>query len=74
MPLVAFFYGQSGFVPGVMVPAFWMMTGLTLVATVSLARRRLRHWQGWFFAALYLLQVAVACFLSQAPAAGLAVH
>ncbi len=67
LPFVAWTGGREFFFPGVVVPAFWMMTGLTLVATVSLSRGKLRHWQGWFFAALFLLQIAVAVKFHQGP-------
>jgi cation:H+ antiporter len=69
MPFVVWVYAGEGFFPGVMVPAFWMMTGLTIIATISLARRRLSHWQGWFFALLFLLQIAVALKFHQGPLA-----
>jgi cation:H+ antiporter len=49
-----------GAVHGIVVPAFLMMTGLTVIAALSLARGRLRRWQGWFFLLLFLLQVGVA--------------
>lgn len=69
MPLVAFFSGRESFIPGIVVPAFWMMTALTMVAGVSLSLGRLRHWQGWFFVLLFLFQVAVAIFYPQGPLA-----
>jgi len=69
MPFVASLHGQGGFFPHIVVPAFWMMTGLTLVAAASLGRGRLRYWQGWFFASLFLLQIAVAMFFPQGPLA-----
>lgn len=70
MPLVVLIYAGDGFFPGVMVPVFWMMTALTIIATVSLARRRLSHWQGWFFVALFLLQIAVAVRFNEGPTMG----
>lgn len=36
------------------------MTVLTLFASLSLARRRLSHWQGWLFVALYLAIIGAA--------------
>jgi len=74
MPFVAFFGGHSPFVPGVVVPTFWVMTCLTLIGSFSLSVGRLRRWQGWFFPALYLVQIAVTCFLSKVPPASLPPH
>jgi cation:H+ antiporter len=51
---------RHGEVRGVVIPAFFMMTGLMVVAALSLARGRLKPWQGWFFLSLYLLPVSVA--------------
>jgi Ca2+/Na+ antiporter len=75
MPFVAFLRGHGeprGFVPGVVVPAFWMMTCMTMIGSFSLSLGRLRRWQGLFFASLYLVLIVVACFFSQGPAAVLA--
>jgi cation:H+ antiporter len=71
MPFVSLIRGHGGFVPGIVVPAFWMMTCLTLIGSFSLSLGRLRRWQGALFAALYLVLITVACFFSQGPAATL---
>ena len=69
MPFTACLSGRECFFPHIVVPAFWMMTALTLIAGFSLSLGRLRHWQGWFFALLFLLQIAVALFFPNGPAA-----
>lgn len=51
---------HTGNVPGIIGPPFIVMTALTIVATVSLARRRLERWQGWMFLGLYLCTIAAA--------------
>lgn len=71
MPLVALLYGRGGLIPHVAVPAFWMMTGLTLIAGFSLSLGRLRHWQGWFFTALFLLMILVAIVFPEGPTAAM---
>ena len=67
MPLVVLIYAKDGFFPGIVVPAFWMMTGLTLLAGFSLSLGRLRHWQGWFFISLFLLQILIAFAFPDSP-------
>jgi len=67
MPFVAFLYGREGFITGIAVPAFWMMTGLTLIAAASLSLGRLRHWQGWVFLALFAVQVGIAFLFPEGP-------
>jgi len=62
MPFVALLRGQPGFIPNIVIPAFWMMTCLTLVGSFSLALGQLRRWQGAFFAALYIVLIAIAYF------------
>jgi cation:H+ antiporter len=47
-------------VEGVVIPAFLMMTFLTVIAAISLARGRLRRWQGWLFLFLFGVQIVVA--------------
>jgi len=66
MPFVAMLRGQPGFIPGIVVPAFWMMTCLTLIGSFSLALGQLRRWQGALFAALYVVLIAVAYFSANA--------
>jgi len=56
MPIVAVLQGQSG-VAGIVSLPFIIMTALTVVATLSLSRRRLERWEGVAFALLYLLVV-----------------
>jgi cation:H+ antiporter len=56
MPIVAVLQGQSG-VGGIVSLPFITMTALTVVATLSLSRRRLERWQGVAFALLYLLVI-----------------
>jgi cation:H+ antiporter len=63
LPFVGLAIGKP--VKGVIDPAFMIMTGLTLVAGVSLARRRLERWQGWLFVTLYLSTI-LAAFLVRA--------
>lgn len=59
LPLVAFFKGHPS-VSDVVNAPFLLMTGLTVIASVSLARRRLDRWQGIAFVGLYLLLIWVA--------------
>ncbi len=59
LPIVAVFQGQSS-VSGILSPSFILMTLLTIVATVSLARRKLQRWEGVMFLGLYLLVVVEA--------------
>lgn len=56
IPVVAALQGR-GPVPDIISLPFVIMTALTVVATVSLARRRLERWEGVMFTALYLLVV-----------------
>jgi Ca2+/Na+ antiporter len=53
LPFVAAARG-GGDVRGIIGIPFITMTVLTMVATVSLARRRLTRWEGWAFLALYI--------------------
>jgi cation:H+ antiporter len=59
MPFVAATHGDSN-VTGIISVPFIVMTVLTLFAGLSLARRRLEHWQGWLFLGLYLSLIAAA--------------
>ena len=59
LPLVAFSKGHPE-VSGVLTVPFLLMTGLTVVASVSIARRHLERWQGVVFIAMYLLLIWVA--------------
>ena len=52
MPIIALLQGRSG-VPGIISLPFIIMTALTVVATVSLSRRRLERWEGVMFMLLY---------------------
>ncbi len=52
MPVIALLQGQAG-VPGIISLPFMIMTALTVVATVSLSRRRLERWEGVMFMLLY---------------------
>ena len=74
LPFVSLVAGHGAFVPGVVVPAFWMMTCLTLIGSFSLSLGKLRHWQGWLFAGLYLVLIIVACFFSSVPGIGMPTH
>jgi len=56
MPIIAILQGRSG-VPGIISLPFITMTALTVVATLSLSRRRLDSWQGVGFTLLYLLVI-----------------
>ena len=56
MPIVAVLQGQSG-VAGIVSLPFITMTALTVVATLSLSRRRLERWQGVVFALLYVMVI-----------------
>ena len=70
MPIVAVLQGQSG-VAGIVSVPFITMTALTVVATLSLSRRRLERWEGVAFALLYVLVVwgAFRVGAGQMPAA-----
>ncbi|WP_456475554.1 hypothetical protein [Candidatus Pyrohabitans sp.] len=59
MPLIAFITG-NGSVSGIISPQFTAMTLLTFIAGISVARRRLERWQGFFFTALYAVPVYIA--------------
>lgn len=59
LPFVAVASGTSN-VSGIITVPFIVMTALTLVAGLSLARRKLERWQGWLFVALYLSTIAGA--------------
>jgi Ca2+/Na+ antiporter len=59
LPFVAAAKGH-GHVNGVIGVPFIVMTVLTLVAGLSLARRKLEPWQGWLFVALYLTTIGAA--------------
>jgi cation:H+ antiporter len=59
MPLIAWFQGH-GPVEGILSLPFVLMTLLTVLATLSLARRRLNRFQGILFTALYALVVWTA--------------
>lgn len=56
LPIIAVLQGKSG-VPGIISLPFIIMTSLTMVATLSLARRRLDRWQGVVFVLLYGLVI-----------------
>ena len=64
LALIAVFHGGMD-VAGVITPSFIFMTVITLIATASLARRRLCRRQGVFFLLLY---VAVVLLAFQEPA------
>jgi len=70
MPIVAVLQGQSG-VAGIVSLPFITMTALTVVATLSLSRRRLERWQGVVFALLYVMVIWSAFHVGagQMPAA-----
>jgi len=53
MPIIALLQGRSG-VPGIISLPFIIMTALTVVATLSLSRRRLERWEGVMFMLLYV--------------------
>jgi cation:H+ antiporter len=53
MPIIALLQGRAG-VPGIISLPFIIMTALTVVATVSLSRRRLERWEGVVFTLLYV--------------------
>lgn len=56
LPIIAAFQGQSG-VGGILSPSFILMTILTVLATLSLARRKLQRWEGFVFLSLYFVVV-----------------
>ena len=56
MPIIAVLQGHSG-VGGIINLPFIIMTALTVVATLSLSRRRLERWEGVVFVLLYGLVV-----------------
>jgi cation:H+ antiporter len=59
LPFVAAAKGH-GPVTGIISIPFTVMTVLTLVAGISLARRKLEPWQGWLFVVLYLTTIGAA--------------
>ena len=59
MPIIAFVTG-NGKVTGVISPQFTAMTVLSFIAGISVARRRLERWQGFFFTALYAVPLYIA--------------
>ncbi len=70
LPLIAFFKGHPG-VSDVVTTPFLLMTGLTVVAAASLARRRLDRWQGVAFVGMYVLLILVAYYAGlEAPGVG----
>jgi len=56
MPIIALLQGRPG-VPGIISLPFIIMTSLTVVATLSLSRRRLERWEGVMFTLLYVLVI-----------------
>jgi len=56
LPIIAVLQGRTN-VPGIINLPFIVMTSLTMVATLSLARRRLDRWQGVVFVLLYGLVI-----------------
>jgi len=66
--MVVFLSGHGDSFPGIMVPAFWMMTGLTMIAGVSLSLGKLRQWQGWVFVLLFAVMIAVSVRFNQGVA------
>ena len=53
IPIIALLQGKAG-VPGIINLPFITMTALTVVATLSLSRRRLERWEGVMFTLLYV--------------------
>jgi len=53
IPIIALLQGKAG-VPGIINLPFITMTVLTVVATLSLSRRRLERWEGVVFTLLYV--------------------
>ncbi len=53
LPIIGLLHGKTN-IEGLLSPAFMLMTALTVVATLSLARRRLAPWQGVVFVLLYV--------------------
>lgn len=53
IPIIALLQGKAG-VSGIISLPFIIMTALTVVATVSLSRRRLERWEGVMFMLLYV--------------------
>lgn len=68
IPIIAVLQGR-GHVPGIVNTPFIIMTALTVVATLSLSRRRLERWEGVVFVLLYVLVIWGAFHLgpSQIP-------
>ena len=56
LPIIAAFQGKAG-VEGILSPSFILMTILTVIATLSLARRKLQKWEGFVFLALYFVVI-----------------
>ena len=61
LPLISILHGTKQ-VEGVMSGSFMLMTFVTIVATLSLSRRKLQRWEGVMFLCLYAL-VVVEAFL-----------
>jgi len=66
MPIVAVLQGHAG-VAGIVNLPFIIMTALTVVATLSLSRRRLETWEGVMFALLYVLVIWGAFHIAGGP-------
>ncbi|MBI2166736.1 MAG: sodium:calcium antiporter [Candidatus Omnitrophica bacterium] len=56
LPIIAAFQGQAG-VGGILSPSFVLMTLLTVIATLSLARRKLQRWEGFVFLLFYFVVI-----------------
>lgn len=59
MPFIAAMRGE-GQVPRLLGISFEWMTLLTVIAALSLARRKLQRWEGWVYLALYLATLGIA--------------
>ena len=59
LPIMSVLRG-GGQVEGVLTGSFILMTVLTVIATLSLARRKLRRWEGILFLILYLVVISEA--------------
>ena len=59
LPIISVLRG-GGQVEGVLTGSFILMTVLTVIATLSLASRKLRRWEGIMFLILYLVVVSEA--------------
>lgn len=60
LPLVAVLHQGKTQVSGILSPSFVLMTLFTIIATVSLVRKKLRLWQGVLFLGLYALVIIEA--------------